>query len=155
MCKRDCRQQSFLCSFSRYLTYDAPKPLFQVQLHEKQKENDPLHLPTTTSFALPGTLAESKVKRKLQLWELTFNSSHIQKTHLAAWDLNISNTVINRPVRQIQFLAQFHHHPSWIFDIYTFPYILNDMGSINNVFSQWISRYVVCDFSLSQKMYAA
>jgi len=42
-------------------------------------------------FALPGTLAESNVKRKLQR-ESTFNSSRIQKTRLVAWDLNISNS---------------------------------------------------------------
>ena len=65
-----------------------PKPSFRVKLSSKQQENVP---PTTTSFALPGTVADSQLQRKLQR-ESSFNSSHIQKTRLTTWDLNTSST---------------------------------------------------------------
>src|SRR6266508_5574600 len=42
-----------------------------------------------TSFALPGTVAESKLQWKSQR-ESSFNRSNIQKTSLATWDLNTS-----------------------------------------------------------------
>jgi hypothetical protein len=67
------------------------KPSFRVKLPPKQQENAPLHPPMTTSFALPGTLAERKAQRKSQR-ELNFNSSHVQKTRLAEWDLNTPST---------------------------------------------------------------
>ncbi|KAF8803516.1 hypothetical protein BYT27DRAFT_7195352 [Phlegmacium glaucopus] len=66
-----------------------PKPSFRVNLSAKQQENVPLQPPTMTSFALPGTLADRKLQRKSQQ-ELSFNSFHIQKTRLSAWDLNAS-----------------------------------------------------------------
>ena len=65
-----------------------PKASFRVNLSEYQKENAP-PLPLTTSFALPGTLADVKFRRKSQR-ELGFSNSQIQKTRLATWDFNIS-----------------------------------------------------------------
>ena len=66
-----------------------PKPLFRVKVSTKQQENVPVQLPVMTSFALPGTVAESKLQRKSQR-ESSFNRSNIQKTSLATWDLNTS-----------------------------------------------------------------
>src|SRR5258708_22412959 len=66
------------------------KPSFRVKLSAKQQENFPPPLPTTTSFALPGTSADTKLQRKSER-ESNFKSSHIQKTRLAKWDLNTSS----------------------------------------------------------------
>ena len=41
-----------------------PKAFFRVQLPARQQENVPLHPPTTTRFALPGTLAEQKLHER-------------------------------------------------------------------------------------------
>ena len=68
-----------------------PKASFRVKLPPKQLENSHLHPPATTSFALPGTLAEKKLQRKSQR-ESKFDSSHIQKTRLSEWNLNLPST---------------------------------------------------------------
>jgi len=59
-----------------------PKPTFRVKLSEIQQENVPLPTPTMTSFALPETAAEDKLRRKSQR---TFNFSNlkIQKMRLS------------------------------------------------------------------------
>jgi len=65
-----------------------PKPSFRVKLSGKQQENLPPNLPTTTTFALPGTIADNKLQRKLQR-QSTFNSLGIQKSRLTEWDVNL------------------------------------------------------------------
>jgi len=67
-----------------------PKPTFRVKLSATQQENVPLPTPTMTSFALPGTLAEDKLRRKSQR-ESSFNNSKILKTRLSEWNLNLSS----------------------------------------------------------------
>jgi hypothetical protein len=67
------------------------KASFRVKLPPKQPENVSLHPPTTTSFSLPGTLAERKLQRKSQR-ESIFNSFNVQKTRLSEWDLNTPST---------------------------------------------------------------
>jgi hypothetical protein len=79
-----------------------PKASFRVKLPTKQRENVALPPPTTTSFALPGTLAERKLQRKSQ-WESNFNSLHVQKTRLAEWDLNTPSTSAPSTTTQIAF----------------------------------------------------
>lgn len=65
-----------------------PKLSFRVKLSGKQQENLPPNPPTTTTFALPGTIADNKLQRKLQR-QSTFNSLGIQKSRLAEWDVNL------------------------------------------------------------------
>jgi hypothetical protein len=65
-----------------------PKPSFRVKLSGKQQENLPPNPPTTTTFALPGTIADNKLQRKLQR-QSTFNSLGIQKSRLDEWDVNL------------------------------------------------------------------
>ena len=63
-----------------------PKPSFRVKLSSSRHENALVPLSTIT-FALPGTLVEEKLLRRLQIeWR-----SKIQKTRLSEWNLNISN----------------------------------------------------------------
>ena len=64
-----------------------PKPSFQVKLSGKQQENLPPNPLTTTTFALPGMIADNKLQWKLQ-WQSTFNSLGIQKSRLDEWDVN-------------------------------------------------------------------
>ena len=65
-----------------------PKASFRVKPPPKQQENVSLHPPMTTSFALPGTLAERKLQQKSQR-ESNFK---VQKTRLSEWDLNAPST---------------------------------------------------------------
>ena len=71
----------------------------------------------TTSFALPGTVAERKLQWKSHR-ESSFNSSHIHKTRLAEWDLNVpstgalltqSSTTIAEPSDAIEFAGHGLH----------------------------------------------
>jgi hypothetical protein len=86
------RERRLFHSPSRHLAYTMPpKASFRVNLPPKQQENVPLHPPTTTSFALPGTLAERKLQRKSQR-EANFNGLNVQKARLSEWDLNVPST---------------------------------------------------------------
>ena len=96
-------------SFTPLPSLSIQNASFWVQLFAGKQENVPLCLPTITSFAFPGTLAEWKLLRKSQQ-ESSFSSSHVRKTHLSKWDLNVSTQVLC----QARVLPQLHtrcwHH---------------------------------------------
>ncbi|KIJ95733.1 hypothetical protein K443DRAFT_11181 [Laccaria amethystina LaAM-08-1] len=68
-----------------------PKASFRVKFPPRQQENAPLQPPTTTSFALPGTLEKQKLQWKSQQGSSS-NGLHVRKTHLSKWDLNMPAT---------------------------------------------------------------
>ena len=79
--------RSFFCLSFNIIYTMSSKPSFRVKLG-KQQENLPPNPPTTTTFALPGTIADNKLQRKLQQ-QSTFNSLHIQKSRLAEWSVGL------------------------------------------------------------------
>jgi hypothetical protein len=68
-----------------------PKASFRVKIPPRQQENAPLQPPTTTSFALLGTLAKQKLQWKSQQGSSS-NDFHFGKTNLSKWDLNMPAT---------------------------------------------------------------
>ena len=96
MAEPDTQRRLFHSPSHHLASKMPPKASFRVKLPRKQKENDLLHPPMNTSFALPGTLAERKLERKSQR-ESNFK---IQKTRLTEWDLNLNAPGTSAPLSQ-------------------------------------------------------